>query len=203
MKHAFRIAVFLLLALGALSAHATGSASDLIKERSQVVLKALVERRDEFRRDPATMQAFVREELGKSFDNEYSARLVLGRHGRGVDAAKVVEFADALTQGLMRRYGKAMLDFEPSMDVRVNGETALAGGKMVRVSSEILRATGSPVPVDYMLRPVDGGWKVFDVIVEGVSYVQTYRAQFEELLRTQTLDQVIAGLKADAIQLDG
>ena len=50
---------------------------------------------------------------------------------------------------------------------------------------------------------VDGGWKVFDVIVEGVSYVQTYRAQFEELLRTQTLDQVIAGLKADAIQLEG
>ena len=54
-----------------------------------------------------------------------------------------------------------------------------------------------------MLEKGEQGWKVFDVIVEGVSYVQTYRAQFEELLRTQTLDQVIAGLKADAIQLEG
>ena len=203
MKSAFRNLVFLLLAFAALSAQAATTARALIEERSKVVLTALVERRDEFRRDPATMEAFVREELGKSFDNEYSARLVLGRHGRGIESAKVVEFADALTLGLMRRYGKAMLDFEPSMDVRILGETPLAGGKMVRVSSEILRATGSPVPVDYMLRPVGDSFKVFDVIVEGVSYVQTYRAQFEELLRTKTLDQVIAGLKADTIELDG
>lgn len=203
MKPAFRITVFLLLAFAALTAHAADSARGLIEERSRVVLTALVDRRDEFRREPATMEAFVREELGKSFDSEYSARLVLGRHGRGVEAAKVVEFSDALTLGLMRRYGKAMLDFEPSTDVRILGETPLQGGKMVRVSSEILRATGSPVPVDYMLRPVDGGWRVFDVIVEGVSYVQTYRAQFEELLRTKTLDQVIAGLVADEIQVGG
>lgn len=202
MNVLFRTTVFLLLALAALSAHAATSARAVIEERSRTVLTALVERRDEFKRDPQAMEAFVREELGKSFDNEYSARLVLGRHGRGVESAKVVEFADALTLGLMRRYGKAMLDFEPSMDVRVNGEAPLKGG-LVRVSSEILRATGSPVPVDYMLRQVGGEWKVFDVIVEGVSYVQTYRSQFEELLRTQTLDQVIAGLKADAIKLEG
>ena len=63
--------------------------------------------------------------------------------------------------------------------------------------------SGSPVPVDYMLRDVGGEWKVFDVLVEGVSYVQTYRTQFEEQLRSKTLDQVINGLEDDTLRVEG
>lgn len=190
-------ALALLLLLPLTATAAAQSARNMIEDRSKVMLTALVERREEFRAHPETMNAFIRGELAATFDNEYSARLVLGRHGRELPSAKVIAFADALSENLMRRYGKAMLEFDPDLEVRVLQETSLRGGKIVRVSSEIQRSTGSPVPVDYMLRPVDGGWKVFDVIVEGVSYVQTYRAQFEEVLRTQTLDQVIEGLKQE------
>lgn len=176
---------------------------DLVQSQAERVLASLVERRNEFKANPATLESYVRSELEGSFDEEYSARLVLGRHGRGVPDAKVRAFARALTTNLMRRYGKAMLEFDPNVKVRVLSETPMREGKLVRVATEIQRAAGSPVPVDYMLRDVGGEWKVFDVLVEGVSYVQTYRTQFEEQLRSQSLDQVIEGLQSDAIRVDG
>jgi phospholipid transport system substrate-binding protein len=173
---------------------------DIVERSSERVLSALVERREEFRREPAKLESFVRAELDATFDHEYSARLVLGRHGRGVDDAKVLDFADALTANLLRRYGKAMLEFDPDVDVRVLAETPMRDGQLVRVATQLDRDTGPPVPVDYMMRKVGGDWKVFDVLVEGVSYVQTYRNQFDEQLRSQSLDQVIRGLREDSIR---
>ena len=182
---------------------ATQSPRELVQGQAERVLEALVERRAEFKSEPAKLESFVLAELEGTFDRQYSARLVLGRHSRGVPDATIVAFADALMKNLMRRYGKAMLEFDPNMKVRVLSETPMREGKLVRVATEIQRAAGSPVPVDYMLRDVGGQWKVFDVLVEGVSYVQTYRTQFEEQLRHQSLDEVIQGLRNDTVRVEG
>jgi phospholipid transport system substrate-binding protein len=179
------------------------SPRELVQGQAERVLEALVERRAEFKSEPAKLESFVLHELEGTFDRQYSARLVLGRHSRGVPDATIAAFADALMKNLMRRYGKAMLEFDPNMKVRVLSETPMREGKLMRVATEIQRAAGSPVPVDYMLRDVGGAWKVFDVLVEGVSYVQTYRTQFEEQLRRQTLDQVIEGLRNDTVRVEG
>ena len=176
---------------------------DLMQAQSERVLAALVERRAEFKANPQVLEQYIRGELESTFDHEYSARLVLGRHGRGVPDTTIAKFANALTENLLRRYGKAMLEFDPNVTVKVLSETPMREGKLMRVSTEIQRAAGSPVPVDYMLRDVGGEWKVFDVLVEGVSYVQTYRTQFEEQLRSKTLDQVIQGLEDDTLRVEG
>ena len=195
--------VLLLTAL--LGTGAAGAAAerprDIVERQAEVVLNTLVERRDEFRADPASLEQFIRGELERTFDHQYSARLVLGRHGRGVPDAQIDAFAEALTGNLLRRYGKAMLEFDPDVDVKVLSETPLREGKMIRVATQLERIDGPPVPVDYMVRDVEGAWKVFDVLVEGVSYVQTYRAQFEEQLRNQSLDQVIKGLREGTINV--
>jgi phospholipid transport system substrate-binding protein len=52
-----------------------------------------------------------------------------------------------------------------------------------------------------MFRKKGEEWLVFDVIVEGISYVQTYRNQFDGQLRTRSLDDVVAGLRSGQIQL--
>lgn len=192
-----------LLAASNLAAAAAERPRDIVEQQSERVLAALVERRAEFKANPATLERFVRHELEGSFDQEYSARLVLGRHGRGIADDKIKAFAEALTQNLLKRYGKAMLDFDPNVDVKVLSETPMREGKLMRVSTEIQRTAGSPVPVDYMFRAVGDEWKVFDVLVEGVSYVQTYRTQFEEQLRNKTLDQVIEGLRTGAVRVEG
>lgn len=192
------IVMGLTLLLAATSAGA-GEPGQLVEERSRAVLKQLSERRDEFKADPAGLQAFVREALTEIFDRGYSARLVLGRHARGLADDKIEAFANALTENLLKRYGEALIDVDPGLEVRVRAETPLRGGKIVRVSSEILRRSGPPVPVDYLFRQTVDGWLAFDVIVEGVSYVQTYRSQFDELLRSESIDSLTAKLASGAI----
>jgi len=191
----------LLCASAAVAANARPAA--IVEERTETVLKTLVEQRAAFSADRGKLNAFVESELDALFDREYSARLVLGRHSRGADPAKVSAFADALVKSLLNKYGAAMLDADPSLDVRVAGETELRGGQIVRVASEIHRRGGAPVKVDYLFRPVGEQWLVFDVIVEGVSYVQTFRTQFDERLRRQNLDQVIEGLNRGEIDVEG
>lgn len=184
------------------AAPAADKPSDIVKTTTDTVLKTLVEQRDAFKADPAKLNAFVKSQLEVVMDREYSARLVLARHSKGATPAQLTAFADALADNLLRRYGKALIDFDPNVEVRVKSETPLQKGKLVRVASEIVRRGGSPVPVDYMFAPnAAGEWKVFDVIVEGVSYVQTYRTQFDEQLRGETLDQVTAKLAAGEIQV--
>jgi phospholipid transport system substrate-binding protein len=177
----------------------SGKPGELVEARSSAVLKALTARRDEFKGDPASLQQFVRSELSAIFDREYSARLVLGRHSRGMPPEKISAFADALTDNLLKRYGDALLDVDPGTEVDVKSETPLRDGKIVRVSSEIVRRAGPPVPVDYLFRETQQGWLAFDVIVEGVSYVQTYRSQFDDLLRNESIDSLTAKLASGVI----
>ena len=158
------------------------------------VLSTLQQRRAEFQKDPAALRGFIEGELRASFDREYAARLVLGQHGRGASDADVGLFADAMTDNLMQRYGSALLAFDGRPRIRLKSETPLPNNRGMRVSTEILRDGGDPIPVDYLLRN-NGGWKIFDVMVEGVSYVQTFRTQFDAPLRQKSIAQVAADLR--------
>jgi phospholipid transport system substrate-binding protein len=193
----------LMLLLAGLAQAEAGKPGELVEARSRAVLKELSARRDEFKAHPSSLHDFVRGELTAIFDREYSARLVLGRHSRGMPTDKVSAFADALTENLLKRYGDALIDVDPGLEVQVKSETPLRGGKIVRVSSEILRRSGPPVPVDYLFRETPSGWLAFDVIVEGISYVQTYRSQFDELLRSDSIDSLTAKLASGQIAAGG
>jgi phospholipid transport system substrate-binding protein len=179
-----------------------GAPSQMVLANSSRIVATLEKRRAEFSKDRTALTNFVRGEFNAIFDREYAARLVLGRHGRGAADADVRLFADALADGLMARYGSALLDFDSGLKVRVKSETPLRGGAIVKVSSEIQRRSGEPVPVDYLMRMSGSSWKVFDVMVEGVSFVQTFRSQFDQPLSQKSIAQVAADLRSGRLQAD-
>lgn len=182
---------------------APSSASQVVLSSSTRILTTLEKRRAEFKGNPATLRQFITGEFNTLFDRDYSARLVLGLHGRGASDADIKLFADALGDNLMSRYGQSLLDFNSQLKVRVKSESALPGGRGVKVGTEMLRSDGDPIPVDYLLRQVGGQWKVFDVMVEGVSFVQTFRNQFDAPLRQKSIPQVAADLRAGRMQVNG
>lgn len=181
---------------------AQASPSQMVLDNSQRVLSTLEKRRAEFTKDRGALRQFVSSEFSRMFDRDYAARQVLGRHARGADDADVKLFADALADNLMQRYGSSLLDFNTQLRVRVKSETALPRGLGVRVSSEMLRSGGEPIPVDYLMRQSGGTWKVFDVMVEGVSFVQTFRQQFDAELTHKSIKQVAADLRTGELQAD-
>jgi phospholipid transport system substrate-binding protein len=182
---------------------APSAASQLVLSSSTRILTTLEKRRAEFKGNPAALKQYVNSEFNTLFDRDYAARLVLGVHARGAAEGDIKLFADALGDSLMSRYGSALLDFNTKLRVRVKSETALPGGRGVKVASEMLRPDGDPIPVDYLVRQVGGQWKVFDVMVEGVSFVQTFRNQFDAPLRQKSIPQVAAELRAGKMQVGG
>ncbi len=189
-------------AAAAAPASAKRSPSQMVLDNSQRVLATLDKRRAEFTKDRGALQAFVSSEFNSMFDRDYAARQVLGRHGRGASDADVKLFADALADNLMRRYGSSLLDFNTQLRVRIKSETVLPRGLGVKVASELLRSGGEPIPVDYLMRRSGGTWKVFDVMVEGVSFVQTFRKQFDNELTHKSIRQVAQELRSNQLKAD-
>ena len=182
------------------AAPAAGSPSALVLENSRRILTTLESRRAEFQGNPSALRTFLAGEFDQTFDRDYAARLVLGVHGRGASDADVKAFADALADNLMERYGASLLALNARLQVRIRSEQALRNGAIVKVASEYLRQGNAPVPVDFLMRKVGGQWKVFDVMVEGVSFVQTFRTQFDGPLRQKGIRAVAADLKAGRVQ---
>jgi phospholipid transport system substrate-binding protein len=169
-------------------------------DASTRILTSLQQRRTEFRANPAVLREFINSELNKTFDRDYAARLVLGVHGRGASDADVKLFADAMADNLMQRYGSALLEIQGKPTFRLKNESPLPGNRGVRVSTELIRAGNEPTPVDYLMRNVNGQWKIFDVMIEGISYVQTFKTQFDAPLRQKSIQQVATELRNGSMQ---
>ncbi len=176
------------------------AAARTVLDASSRILSTLETRRSEFRANPTALRGFIDGELSRGFDRDYAARLVLGVHGRGAPDADVKLFADAMADNLMARYGSALLDIQGKPSFRYKGEAALPGNRGVKVSTELVRAGSEPTPVEYLMRNVGGQWKIFDVMIEGISYVQTFKNQFDAPLRQKSIRDVAAELRNGSMQ---
>lgn len=191
--------VFAQAAPAATAGQSQGVATRTVIDASSRVLTTLQQRRAEFQKNPAALRQFIDTELNRLFDRDYAARLVLGVHGRGAADADVKLFADAMADSLMQRYGSTLLNFDGKPSFRGKSETALPGNRGVKVSTELLRQGDDPTPVDYLMRNVDGQWRIFDVIIEGISYVQTFRNQFDTPLRQKGIAEVAKELRSGTL----
>lgn len=182
---------------------AQNAASGVVLDSANRILATLDSRRAEFKANPVALNQFIKSEFNRSFDADYAARLVLGVHGRGAPAGDVADFAAAMADSLTARYGSSLLDFNTKLSVKVKSEAPLPGGRGMRVTTQMLRAGKDPIPVDYLLRNVGGKWKVFDVMIEGISYVQAFKNQFDAPLSQKSIKQVAADLRAGKLQASG
>lgn len=193
------VAGVLLLAAGPVRA---AEPAQIIEDSSERLLDGLKNRSSEFNANEAALLSFLRDEIGGILDSSYTGRLVLGRHSRGADEVEVTAFAEALQENLLRRYGTALLTVDPNIAVRVLSSREMRDGAIVQVRTEISRPSGSPIGIDYLFRERNGTWRAFDVVVEGVSYVQTFRNQFDPLVREKGIAGVTADLREGRIDVD-
>jgi len=134
-------------------------------------------------------------------DVHYSARLILGRAGRGLEKAKVDEFADAMINLLIVRYSDGLLQFRSKEPLWVLPQRGELNEKLTRVRTRVKLPNGGEAPIDYAFHKTPDGWKAFDVIVEGISYVTTFRNQIMPDVKDNGIDSVIKRLTAGELEL--
>jgi phospholipid transport system substrate-binding protein len=164
------------------------------------VLAELEQEREAITRDPTVAYAMIERGIEQYIDFPIVARLALGKHWRQATPEQQATFTQEFRTMLVRFYGKALMSFIAERGLpgpeafRVLPERGEPGAKYATIRSQILRPDAAPVPVDYSLRRVDDDWKIYDVAVEGISVVTSYRSNFSQEIATRGLDAVIDGL---------
>lgn len=185
---------FLLLAAG--QSIAADDPVSVIEETTDEVAQLIDNRRDTYSEDPEALRDDIKAILLPTIDEVYSARLVLGRHGRGKEREQIEAFANALANQLLNRYSTALLDYDLNDRVEI---LPLAGDnteRQSRVRTRVRLENGERAPVDYVMRKTEEGWQVFDVIVEGISYVSTFRSQIDREIRQSSFEEMLERLES-------
>ncbi len=179
-----------------LAADAQPGPGELIDSVAHQVLKSLDAHREEMRKDPKKIRKLVDDLLLPRFDTEYSARQVLGLHWRKATPDQRTRFIEAFYQSLLQNYGEALLDFTPDRLKIFPYREDPSDKNRATIRTEVRRDDGSRVPVNYTMHKTDAGWKAWDVTIEGVSYVKSFRTDFSTEIDQKGLDSVIARLEA-------
>ena len=143
------------------------------------------------------MYAIIDEILLPRFDRRFAAQVVLAKHWRGASKEQQARFIEAFYQALVRKYADGILEFEPDM-IKVLPYRGDDTKNRTRVRSTVDLDDGSKVAVDYELVKRKSGWLVFNVVIEGVSYVRNFRAELDSEIRASSLDAVINRLESEA-----
>ena len=201
-----RIRILLTLALalvtGSLSAQNMGDDPvALVEETAGKLFTAVTENQEAYAADPKLLEELVHRDLVPVLDIDYSARLILGRAGRGLDEAKIGEFATCMSNLLINRYSRALLEFSSKIKLHVLPQRGELDDRLTRVRTRVTLPSGREAPVDYAFHKTAEGWKAFDVIVEGISYVTTYRNQIMPEVQDNGIDSVIERLNSGQLQL--
>ena len=167
----------------------------LIETAANAMVAELESRRAELRQDPAKLGELVDRILLPHFDVNHAARLGLGRHWRTATPEQRQQFIDAFYGSLMSNYGDALLDFTGDR-IKVLPTPVPADAVSASVRTEVRRSNGTRVPVSYSLRKAEAGWKVWDVVIEGISYVKSFREDFGAEIDQKGLDAVIKRLQS-------
>jgi phospholipid transport system substrate-binding protein len=171
--------------------------SQLIETSANVLLSGIDKRRAEFRKDPTGLYELVDSTLLPNFDTPYAAQLVLGKHWRDATPEQRKRFVDAFYKSLLYTYGDAMVDFTADR-LKVLPTKVAPTDERATVRTEIKRSNGTKVAVSYSMRKTNGAWKAWDVVIDGISYVKSYREDYGSEVDQKGLDAVIARLEAKA-----
>lgn len=176
---------------------ATGpSPHQIIQASADELLAVVKSRRQELESSPQAMFQVVDEVLRPNFDVAYAGRLVLGRYWSRSTPEQRQRFVDALYASLVRKYSRGLLKYQEDT-VRILPHRGLIriDEDFVTVKTEVKTNEGILVPVSYRTRWTDDNWKVFDVVIEGLSYVTFYRDLIGDDVRHKGLDAVITDLE--------
>lgn len=134
----------------------------------------------------------VRKIANESFDFTEIARRSLGRHWQPLSEVQRTEFVDLFGDLLERSY-ISKVELYVGEKVVYSGEQV--DGDLATVNTKIMTKNGIEVPIDYRLLRHDDRWMIYDVNIEGISFVSNYRTQFSKIIQSGGYNRLIEKMK--------
>jgi phospholipid transport system substrate-binding protein len=182
--------VFIVTSAGPLFA---GEAMDQVRVSVDQVLNILRSKEMAKKGKEAERRAALRKTISARFDFEEMAKRSLATHWRVRTPEEKKEFVALYTDLLERSYVNKIESYEDETivytDETLDGEYAL-------VKTKIVTKRNTQIPIDYRLKKENSQWYAYDVIIEGVSLVNNYRTQFNNIIRQNSYEALIKRMKS-------
>jgi len=167
---------------------------ELVRKVTQDVLDAIKSDKELAAGDKQKALKLAEEKVLPHIDFEEATRLAVGRAWAQATPEQRERLVEEFRRMLVRTYSSAISTYE-GQTMNVLPVRMKPGDTEVAVHNRYIRAGGTPLPVDYQMHKTDQGWKIYDITVEGVSLVLTYRSEFDAIVKQQGIDGLIKRLE--------
>lgn len=183
-----------LMLMTPLRAESLESPSEMLKRTSDDVIKVLKEKRVMLEKEPDLVYQIVDQYILPHLDDVSMAKLALGKNWRIASNEQKIAFVDEFRSLLVRTYSKSLQEFS-DQTINFFPVDVAPGEDRAVVKSEVVQNGGPTIPVSYRMRIKDNSWKVYDISIDGVSLVTSYRGTFTQEVRKSGLDGLLLLLR--------
>ena len=175
------------------AAFAIEGPDELVKRTAEDVLATVKSDADIQAGDQEKIYALAEEKILPNFNFDKVSRLVLGKNWTKATPDQKTAFQTEFRTLLIRTYATALSKYK-NQTIDYKPLRMAEGASTASVKTAILQPGGQPIAVDYSLEKKADAWKVYDIVIEGVSLVTNYRGQFAQEIRQNGLDSLIKKL---------
>ncbi len=176
-----------------IAAFAIEGPDELVKRTAEDVLATVKSDADIQAGDQEKIYALAEEKILPNFNFDKVSRLVLGKNWTKATPDQKSAFQTEFRTLLIRTYATALSKYK-NQTIDYKPLRMADGASTASVKTAILQPGGQPIAVDYSLEKKADTWKVYDIVIEGVSLVTNYRGQFAQEIRQNGLDSLIKKL---------
>jgi phospholipid transport system substrate-binding protein len=166
------------------------------------IVRQVIERMQDALRDPASHGEARRQKVKRivdpHFDYQEMAKRSLGPTWGKLSAGQRQEFVGLFAQLLEASYSDKIEKYGQQVKINYTGE--VLDGENAEVRTVVVK-TNDRIPLNYRLLNEGGTWKVYDVIIEGVSLVSNYRSQFSRIIHESSYAELVQRLKTRVSEL--
>jgi len=178
--------------------HAGAEAPDeFISEVVDILGERLEGRKKELSKDSDALYALIDEILLPRFARKVAAKQVLATHWRAASEEQRERFVSAFYSVLIQRYADGILEFEHDR-IEVYPYRGDLKKRTVTVKTRVDTEGGKKISVNYTLVPRDSGWMMYDVTIEGISYIRNFRMEFNLEINATSLEEVIVRMEDES-----
>jgi phospholipid transport system substrate-binding protein len=165
----------------------------LVQKITEEVLAAIKSDKQLAAGDKQKALKLAEEKVLPYIDFEDATRLAVGRAWSQATPEQKKRLVSEFRNMLVRTYSNAIQAYQ-GQTLKVLPSRGEPKGDEATVRTQFVRAGGQPLPIDFQMRKTEKGWKVFDIAVEGVSLVLTYRSEFDAVVKQEGIDGLIKRL---------
>jgi phospholipid transport system substrate-binding protein len=166
----------------------------VLERTSQQVIKILRDEHDLLVKEPERVYKIVDDYILPLIDEVTMAKLAMGKNWKKASKEQKKAFVGEFKNLLVRTYSKSLVEFK-DQDIKYFPVKLADGVKKVSVKAEIIQPGGPSIPVAYRMRIKNNEWKVYDIKIDGISLVTSYRGTFTQEIRKSGIDGLLQYLR--------